>query len=151
MKDLLNPSQRSSLRGVLTSVEKSLRLAQSWLDGAQEDGILYKANVQIPADRRRRISQEIAGALNEIRELSVTFDLEKREENPLALIRSELVISWANLLDSHSAKMGRYGAVSSDLAEKLDAAVLNLADTALHLSRVFEDLLMKGMDTHADD
>lgn len=143
MKDLLNPYQRSSLRNTLQEFEKNLRAAQSWLDGAEEEGILYEAKVHIPEERRRQVSFEIADVLNQIRELSLSFELEKKEENPLSLIRSEMVISWANLLDSRSAKLGRYGDVAAGLADKLDPTILDLAEKALYLSKVFEDLSTK--------
>ena len=146
MNELLNPQQRSSLRFTLQSFEKNLREAQSWLDGAEEDGILYKAEVRISEERRRQVTQEITDALYQIGSLSASFELEKKEENPLSLIRSEMVISWANLLDSRSAKLGRYGDISAGLAEKLDPAINNLAETALYLSKIFEDLSINRSD-----
>ena len=146
MNELLNPQQRSSLRMTLQSFEKNLREAQSWLDGGEEDGILYKVKVRITKERRQQVTREITEALNQIRALSQSFELEKKEENPLSLICSEMVISWANLLDSRSAKLGRYGDVSAGLAEKLDPAVINLAETALYLSKIFEDLSINRSD-----
>jgi hypothetical protein len=140
MKELLNTQQRSSLRFTLQAFEKNLRQAQSWLDGAGEDGILYKAEVRISDERREELTRAISDALNQISSLSSTFELEKKEENPLGLIRSEMVISWANLLDSRPAKLGRYGDISAGLAEQLDPAINNLAETALYLSKLFEEL-----------
>lgn len=151
MSELLNPQQRSSLRGVLQAFEKSLRDAQAWLDGAVQDGILYSTRAQIPEARGREVAQEVAELLDQIGELSRSFDLEKREENPLRLIGSELVISWANLLDSSSAKLSRYGDVSPDLAERLDPAILYLAETALYLSNIFEDLAENRSDKNVQD
>jgi hypothetical protein len=141
MTELLNPQQRSSLRITLQSFEKNLREAQSWLDGAEENGILYKAKLQISKAHRQQLTGEISEALNQIGALSRKFELEKKEENPLSLIRSEMVISWANLLDSRTAKMARYGNISTGLAAMLDPAVDDLAETALYLSKIFEDLL----------
>jgi len=139
MNELLNSQQRSSLHHTIQSFEKNLREAQSWLEGAEEDGILYKAKLQISEEQRRQASREITEALDQIRSLSRTFELEKKEEDPLSLIRSEMVISWANLLDSRSAKLGRYGDISAGLAGKLDPAIGHLAETALYLSKIFEE------------
>ena len=151
MNDLLNPQQRSSLRGALQSFEKSLRDAQAWLDGAEENGILYNARVRMPEERRREVAREIAEALDHIGELSRSLQLEKKEENPLRLIGSELVINWANLLDSRSAKLSRYGNVAPDLEERLDPAMLDLAETALRLSSIFEDLVTGESDKNVED
>jgi hypothetical protein len=79
------------------------------------------------------------------------LELEKQEENPLSLIRSEMIISWANLLDSRPANLGRYGIVSAGLAESLDPAIINLADTALYLSKIFEDLSMNRSEKNVKD
>lgn len=139
MNELLNPQQRSSLRTTLLSFEKNLREAQSWLDGNEEDGILYKAKLHMSEEHRRQCARQIAEALGQIRSLSRSLELEKKEEDPLSLIRSEMVISWANLLDSRSAKLGRYGDISAGLAGKLDPAIGHLAETALYLSKIFEE------------
>ena len=151
MNELLNAQQQSSLRSTLQSFERNLREAQSWLAGAKEDGILYTAEVQIPEERRRQVNRDITTALDQIRSLSRSFELEKKEEDPLSLIRSEMVISWANLLDSRSAKLVRYGNVSAGLAERLDPAVSELAETALYLSKIFEDLSMNRSNKNVKD
>src|ERR1700690_836595 len=140
MNDLLNSQQRSSLHHTIHAFEKNLRKAQSWLEGAEEDGILYKGKLQISEEQRREASREITEALDQIRSLSRTFELEKKEEDPLSLIRSEMVISWANLLDSRPAKLVRYGDISAGSAGKLDPAISHLAETAFYLSKIFEEL-----------
>jgi hypothetical protein len=151
MNELLNPQQRSSLRTTLLSFEKNLREAQSWLDGDEEDGILYKAKLQISEERRQQAARKITEALDRIRLLSRSLELEKKEEDPLSLIRSEMVISWANLLDSRPAKLGRYGDIPSGLAEKLDPAVSNLAESALYLSEIFEDHSINRSNKNVQD
>jgi hypothetical protein len=151
MNELLNAQQRSSLRSTLQSFERSLRQAQSWLGGAKEDGILYTAEVQIAEERRRQVNRDITTALDRIRSVSRSFELEKKEENPLSLIRSEMIINWANLLDSRSAKLVRYGSVPAGLAERLDPAVGELAETALYLSKIFEELSMNRSNKNVQD
>ena len=139
------------MRTTLVSFEKNLREAQSWLDGDEEDGILYKAKLQMSEEHRRQGARAIAEALGQIRSLSRSFEIEKKEEDPLSLIRSEMVISWANLLDSRSAKLGRYGDIGVGLAEKLDPAVSNLAETALYLSEIFEDHSINRSNKNVQD
>ena len=151
MNELLNPQQRSSLHTTLLSFEKKLREAQSWLDGNEKEGILYKAKLKISEEHRRQGAREITQALDQIRSLSRSFELEKKEEDPLSLIRSEMVISWANLLDSRSAKLGRYGDIAAGLVEKLDPALRNLAETALYLSEIFEDHSINRSNENVQD
>ena len=151
MNELLNPQQRSSLRTTLLSFEKNLREAQSWLDGNKEDGILYKSELHLSEEHRRQCASKIAEALGQIRSLSRSLELEKKEEDPLSLIRSEMVISWANLLDSRPAKLGRYGDIPAGLAEKLDPAVSNLAESALYLSEIFEDHSINRSNENVQD
>ncbi len=151
MKHLLNSQQRSSLRNTLQAFERNLREARSWLDGAKQDGILYKAEVRISEEQRRQVNLEITRALEQIGSLSRSFELEKKEENPLSLIRSEMIISWANLLDSRPAKLGRYGDVDAGLMEKLDPAIINLAEMALSLSKIFEDLSINRSEPNVND
>jgi len=151
MNELLNPQQRSSLRTTLLSFEKNLREAQSWLDGDEKDGILYKSKLHMSEEHRRQCTRQIAEALGQVRSLSRSFELEKKEEDPLSLIRSEMVISWANLLDSRPAKLGRYGDIPAGLAEKLDPAVSNLAESALYLSEIFEDHSINRSNKNVQD
>ena len=140
MTDSLNPSQRTSIRTTLRAFEKSLRDAGSWLNGVEEDGILYAAKVRLPVESRQEVAREIAAVLERIGNLSASLDLEKTDDNPLRRVRSELVISWANLLDTRSTKLRRYGTVPAQIAEQLDPAIRDLADAALHLSQVFDEL-----------
>jgi hypothetical protein len=62
-----------------------------------------------------------------------------------------MVITWANLLDSRSAKLERYGDIPAGLSEKLDPAVSNLAETALYLSEIFQDLALNRSHENVQD
>ena len=107
--------------------------------------------MQISEEHRWQGAREITQALDQIRSLSRSLELEKKEEDPLSLIRSEMVISWANLLDSRPAKLGRYGDIPAGLAEKLDPAVSNLAESALYLSEIFEDHSINRSNENVQD
>ena len=46
-------------------------------------------------------------------------------------------VSWADLYDSHTHKLGRYGEVHPELAHVLDSKVQHLAGIAQNLSAIF--------------
>ncbi len=139
MRDLLNPYQRSSLRTTLLSFEKSLRTAKAWLDGKEEYGILYRAKIDLSAARREEAQREIESALEQIAELSRVLEIEKEEADPLSMIRAEMSVAWANLWDSRSNKLARFGKVAEGLSQRLDPDIIRLADIAQRLVLVFSD------------
>jgi len=52
MAHLLNPYQKASLATVLRMFEEDLRQADSWLDGRQADGILYRRQLYLTPPQR---------------------------------------------------------------------------------------------------
>ena len=137
MKDLLNPSQWNSLRITLRIFEENLRQAQEWLDGKEEHGTLYQYKLVLSAENRKRAQREISSALDQIAELSRLFKMPQQNENPASLIRGEMSVSWADLHDSRTHKLGRYGKVHPELASVLDSEVQQLAEIAQNLSAIF--------------
>jgi hypothetical protein len=51
---------------------------------------------------------------------------------------AELSISWTQLVDSRSDKLGRYGDVDLDLTSTLNPALSELADACLSMVQVLE-------------
>jgi hypothetical protein len=137
MKELLNPYQWNSLRGTLQSFEECLRRAQAWLAGEEERGTLYERKLTLRGDHRKQAESEIQHALELIEDLSRSLELPVETENSAALIRGEMSIAWANLLDSQAQKLGRYGRINPDLAKALDPKVERLAEIAQSLSGIF--------------
>jgi len=135
MKDLLNRYQKNSLRIALLGFEENLRRVLEWLDGYEEDGILSRRKLlNLPEENRKQARQEIKAALDLIKNLSQKFDLHKESSDVAAMLRGDLTISWANLLDTRANKLGRYGKVNPELASNLDSDIQNLAGIALRLS-----------------
>ena len=134
MKDLLNRYQKNSLRIALLGFEKNLRRALEWLDGYEENGILYSRKLNHPEKNGKQARQEIKTALDMIEKLSRKFDLRKEDSDAASMLRGDLTISWANLLDTRANKLGRYGKVNPELASNLDSDIQNLAGIALQLS-----------------
>ena len=137
MKDLLNPYQWNSLRITLRTFEENLRRAQEWLDGKEEHGTLYQSKLVLHADSRKRAQREIKNALDQIAELSRLFEMPRENTNPASLIRGEISVSWADLHDSRTHKLGRYGKVHAELSSVLDYQVQHLAGIAQNLSMIF--------------
>jgi hypothetical protein len=139
MKNVLNPSQKNSLRVTLLRFEENLRHAQDWLDGHEENGILYHRKLIFSEEGKEEIRQEIKAALELIENLSRKFDLTKEEINSASVMRGELTTDWANLLNTRASKMGRFGDVQPELASLLDEDIQNLAGIALYLSSILTE------------
>ncbi len=137
MKDLLNHYQWNSLRIRLRSFEESLRHALKWLDGYEEDGVLYSRKLILSEKNRKQARQKIRHALDQIAEISRLLDIPKETENSASLVRGEMTISWADLMDSRACKLGRFGDVHPGLSSKLDPQIQNLAEIAENLSAIF--------------
>jgi hypothetical protein len=136
---LLNPSQKNSLRVTLLLFEENLRHAQKWLDGYEENGILYHRKLTLSEENREQAWQEIKAALELIEKLSRKFGLRKEASNSASMLRGILTTDWANLHDSRASKLRRFGKVQPELASLLDADIQNLAGIALHLSAILAE------------
>jgi hypothetical protein len=136
---LLRASQRNSLRITLQVFEERLRAAREWLDGRQESGSLYERKLDLPLRNRKRAERQIQKALQVIDQLRERFDLEVELENAASILRSEMSVSWANLLDVRAQRLGRYGKVHPDLSRLLDPAIDELAEIARGLAVDLEE------------
>ena len=139
MGDLLNTAQRSSLTIGLRAFEMHLRQADAWLRGGEERGILYRRSLDLSPERRAAVRAQIAAALAQIAELAERFDLSATEDDLGATIASLMSVDWANLCDTRSAKLHRYGDVDPRLAGLLDADIDALAQRALAVAALGRD------------
>ena len=139
MEDLLNPYQRTSVQVALRHFEEGLRQAEAWLNGPDVEGILFRQRLNISKSTQSQALQQIAIALDQIRELSLMFAFDAEEQDPTRRIMGEMSVNWSNLLDSRSKKLKRYGEVHPQLAENLDHRILRLSKIASNLITLFED------------
>ena len=140
MNDLLNYNQRRSVTIVLRNFEEHLRMTSAWLDGAEENGILYHRKLSLPSAQRQAAKQCVETALETIVVLAQKIDLEPEVEDSAGIIRGEMSVDWANLSDLISRKMKQYGDVNPELRNVLDPAILHLAQLAMELvSILFSD------------
>jgi len=136
MKDLLNPYQKNSLRVTLQTFEEDLRHTLDWLDGREENGILYNRRLNLPKEGREHARQGINVALGLIENLRKKFELHKETSDAASMLQGELTVSWANLHDARAKKLTRFGKVHPELESILDQDIQNLAEIALHLSTI---------------
>jgi len=136
MKNLLNPYQKNSLRISLLMFEENLRHAQEWLEGREEKGILYRRKLEMPENKRKQAKHVIKTALDLIEKLSAKFELESESQNAASMFQGELTVNWANLMDTRSGKLRRYGKVHPELASMLDSEIQKLTEIALKLSAI---------------
>jgi hypothetical protein len=117
--------------------EENLRLTAAWLDGAEENGILYRRKLNLSPVQRQVAQQRVDTALETIASLAQKIGLEPEVEDPAGLIRGEMNVSWANLIDTQSRKLKRYGDVDPELKSVLDPAIQRLAQLAMELASIF--------------
>ena len=134
MNELLNPYQKNSLRVSLLMLEENLRYAQEWLNGREETGILYYRNLKLSEETKQQAGQKIQAALELIEKLSSEFELDKEFQSAASILQGDLTVNWANLVDTKSAKLRRYGQVHPQLDDMLDPDIQNLAEIAFNLS-----------------
>jgi len=131
---LLNDYQRNLLAVVLRLHEHRLRQAEEWLRQTPGPRILYRRVLQLSAEQKQLALEQIAEALALVAQVARDFALEPVEEDLGAGMAADMTVSWANLLDASSCKLGAYGAVDPRLGPLLDPYMGRLAELALELA-----------------
>jgi len=134
MPPKLNERQRTAVVIALSGLERDLRQAEVWLRGQIQDGVLYRSSLRLSSARRARALSEIARALEVIVRLANRLELPSTEESLTSRIAAAMTIDWANLIDTGSAKLKRYGPVDPELHGTLDPEMECLARLALSVS-----------------
>jgi hypothetical protein len=137
--DLLNENQRVTLTNVLRMFDESLHRAETWLDGAEEGSILYHRRLYLSEGRQQEARQKIHFALDEITALAKTFEMTPRQENASSLVYSDMIHLRADLTDTTSKKLNRYGEVDARLSEVLDPAIERLLVLASEIAQAFNE------------
>jgi hypothetical protein len=136
MSILMNQAQRTSVFVALRTFEQYLRQLDRWLHGLEADGILYRYKMELPFERRALMQQKIATGLALVEDLAQTLQLEPEVIDLVGAVRGQMSESWANLIDSHAAKLHRYGEVDPGLSQPLDPAIDRLAQIASELAKL---------------
>lgn len=139
MNELYNPAQLRSVAIVLKTFEESLHQADAWLQGAEVNGILYQRKLNMPTALKKAAQKRITIALEHIAALAREIGLEQEQDDPAGLIRGQMSEIWADLIDSQSSKLERFGDTDPRLTERFDPAMQHLAQLALELATLFEN------------
>ena len=139
MLDLLNRAQYVSLAIALSGFERNLRQAESWLRGESDQGVLFHASLSLSPERRSAALCEISTALQLIARLAKRFGLQPADEPLVNKISAEMSMNWANLINTCSGKLGRYGPADPRLRELLDPELENLAHLALSIGTLVRE------------
>ncbi len=137
MASLLNGAQRNRVVTVLRSLELDLRQARAALDAAPQQGILYRTSLSVPAERRAAIAAEIDAALSDIAVLASELHLPVTELDPAPKMSATFSVAWADLVDSTSTTLRRYGSVDERLSEVLDEHMEQLSGRALAIAHLY--------------
>jgi hypothetical protein len=146
MNDLQNDYQLNSLLTVLRIFEHNLHQADEWWQGKEESGILYQQKLALSDKQQDFARRRIARTLEHINDLAQTLDLPSEKQDPAGLIRGQLTVSWADLMDTRSKTLRRFGEVDPRLPEVLDPSINYLAQAAIDLARIFDDHVMIGKE-----
>lgn len=137
MTGLLNFTQHNKIFINLRGFEEDLRKAAFWLNGGEENGILYHHYLNLSQEYYPHIISLIDEALSIINELVIKLNLTKEEENAARMLMGKMTMNWAALSDCHAKNLRGSGTVHPDLAELLDAPIDRLAQIALDLGHIF--------------
>jgi hypothetical protein len=137
MPGMLSVAQRNRVHTVLRSLELDLVQARATLDAPPQEGILYRIALTMSPERRAAIGAEIEAGLSTIAALARDLDLPTMEQDPAAKIAARLSVDWADLLDSTSTTLKRYGSVDPRLSEMLDRRIESLSERALTVARLY--------------
>jgi hypothetical protein len=132
----MNQAQRTSVFVALRTFEQYLRQLDRWLHGLEADGILYKYKMELPFEKRALMQQKIATGLALVEDLAQTLQFEPEVIDLVGAVRGQMSESWANLIDTHAAKLHRYGEVDPGLSQPLDPAIDRLVQIAAELAQL---------------
>ncbi len=127
----LNTAQKTSLSITLREFEKRLSRLRVLLEQYEVVTRLTPASVD-------RLRQTIDRQQAVIDDLFRWFQLKRETIDVVQSMIAELSISWTQLVDSRSDKLGRYGEVDPGLKSALDPAIDQMAKGCLSMVRVLE-------------
>lgn len=121
----LNPYQKNALEIELRHLEQALLRARGFIRHPPEDCRLTSYR-PISETARLRLEELIDQVLAEIAVLVNRFELQPQVEDLGSYINAAMAQAWADLYDTLSPKLRRYGAVDPALAETLDPHIRSL-------------------------
>ncbi len=127
----LNTAQTTSLSITLREFEKRLSRLRVLLEH-------YEVVTRLTPEGIDRLRLMIDRQQTVIDELFRRFQLTRGTIDVMQSMIAELSISWTQLVDSRSDKLGRYGQVDPDLKSTLDPALDQLVEACLGMVSILE-------------
>lgn len=127
----LNVAQKTSLG--ITLREFEVRLARLRVLVEQ-----YESTRRLTPEGVERLRQMIERQQAIIDDLFHRFQLKRETIDVVQSMIAELSISWTQLVDSRSDKLGRYGEVDPDLKATLDPAIDQMVEACLNMVHLLD-------------
>jgi hypothetical protein len=116
---MLNSAQKIALEVELRRLERSLRQARQWLRQPPQDHLLTRYR-PLPERAGPELEALIEPMLAEIALLVERFRLAPEVDDLGRDVEAEMTAAWAEMTDTLSPKLVRYGPVDPALGEALD-------------------------------
>ncbi len=127
----LNIAQKTSLSITLREFEVRLARLRVLLEQ-------YESVKRLTPERVERLRQMIDREQAIIDDLFRRFQLKRETIDVVQSMIAELSISWTQLVDSRSDKLGRYGEVDPDLKSTLDPAIDQMTEACLSMVHMLQ-------------
>jgi hypothetical protein len=131
---MLNSGQKIALEVEMRHLERSLRQARQWLRQPPEDYLLTRHR-PFPETAGPELEAIIEPMLAEIAVLKERFRLAPEVDDLGRDLEAEMAAAWADMTDTLSPKLVRYGPVDPALAEALDPSLRRLIAWSHELAR----------------
>lgn len=131
---MLNSAQKIALEVELRRLERSLRQARQWLRQPPDDHLLTRYR-PLPESAGPELEALIEPMLAEIAVLVERFRLAPEVDDLGRDIEAEMASAWAEMTDTLSSKLVRYGPVDPALGEDLDPDLRRLIGWSQALGR----------------
>jgi hypothetical protein len=120
------PNHRRSLSIMAQMTERSINEMEELLQSNASEGVTWSTRRSYSSEERSRILQElkVIRRLNE--KMFSELNLQKSESDEQHSVNSKLVLLWADLLDSRSSALRRYGELDKHEAEFIDKHIENI-------------------------
>ncbi|HTP08003.1 MAG TPA: hypothetical protein VMP08_07120 [Anaerolineae bacterium] len=127
----LNVAQKTSLSITLREFEVRLARLRVLLEQ-------YESVTRLTPEGVARLRGMIDRQQAVIDDLFRRFELKRETIDVVQSMIAELSISWTQLVDSRSDKLGRYGDVDADLKATLDPAINQMVEDCLSMVRLLD-------------
>jgi hypothetical protein len=127
----LNIAQKTSFSITLREFEVRLTRSRVLLEQ-------YESVTRLTPDGVKRLRQMLDEQQALIDDLFRRYQLKRETIDVVQSMIAELSISWTQLVDCRSDKLGRYGEVDPDLAPTLDPALDQMIEACLSMVRLLD-------------